>query len=188
MNKWKCGVCKAINFSYFSPYEVVQKPFEALITEIEQGKLLQKDIDNRILGLFGAFIKPVIEPFVSEAIALERVFDILPAGKLVGGRGGVTKTGSRVYSLTDSTPDKITKGFAHVIKGVEPGAVTTGKKVVGGFNKDLTRGGVPINLRDELLALFSGIWIINVDAPRAYNYKLTEYNKNKSAVTVSEKF
>jgi hypothetical protein len=76
----------------------------------------------------------------------------------------------------------------HIVNGVEPGAVTTGKKVVGGFNKDLTRGGVPINLRDELLALFSGIRIINVDAPRAYNYKLTEYNKNKRAVTVSEKF
>jgi hypothetical protein len=188
MNKWKNGVGKAINFSYFSPYEVVQKPFEALITEIEQGKLLQKDIDDRILGLFGAFIKPVIEPFVSEAIALERTADVIPAGVGVGGRGGVTKTGSRVYSLTDSVSDKITKSFVHIIKGVEPGAVTTGRKVVGGFNRDLTRGGVPINLRDELLALFSGIRIINVDAPRSYNYKLTEYNKNKRSVTVSEKF
>ena len=188
MNKWKGGVGKAINFSYFSPYEVVQKPFEALITEIEQGKLLQKDIDDRILGLFGAFIKPVIEPFVSEAIALERTSDVIPAGFGVGGRGGVTKTGSRVYSATDSIPDKITKSFVHIVKGVEPGAVTTGKKIAKGINKDLTRGGVPVDLRDELLALFSGIRIINVDAPRSYNYKLTEYNKNKRSVTVSEKF
>ena len=36
--------------------------------------------------------------------------------------------------------------------------------------------------------MFSGIRIINVDAPRAYNYKLTEYNKKKRSVTVAEKF
>ena len=49
--------------------------------------------------------------FVSEAIALERTSDVIPAGFGVGGRGGVTKTGSRVYSTTDSFPDKITKSF-----------------------------------------------------------------------------
>jgi len=188
MTKWKEGKGKAINFSYFSPYEVVQKPFSSLITEIEQGKLLQKDIDDRTLELFGAFMGPLIEPFVSEAIALERTSDVIPAGVGVGGRGGVTKTGSRVYSPTDSTSDKITKSFVHIVKGVEPGASTTGRKIAKGINKDLTRGGVPVNLRDELLALFSGIRIINVDAPRAYNYKLTEYNKNKRSVTISEKF
>ena len=188
MTKWKEGIGKAINFSYFSPYEVVQKPFSSLITEIEQGKLLQKDIDDRTLELFGAFMGPLIEPFVSEAIALERTSDVLPAGKLIGGRGGVTKTGSRVYSPTDSVSDKITKSFVHIVKGVEPGASTTARKIAKGVNQDLTRGGVPVNLRDELLALFSGIRIINVDAPRAYNYKLTEYNKNKRSVTVSEKF
>ena len=188
MTKWKEGKGKAINFSYFSPYEVVQKPFSSLITEIEQGKLLQKDIDDRTLELFGAFMGPLIEPFVSEAIALERTSDVIPAGFGVGGRGGVTKTGSRVYSPTDSTSDKITKSFVHIVKGVEPGASTTGRKIAKGINQDLTRGGVPVNLRDELLALFSGIRIINVDAPRAYNYKLTEYNKNKRSVTVSEKF
>ena len=188
MTKWKEGIGKAINFSYFSPYEVVQNPFSSLITEIEQGKLLQKDIDDRTLDLVGAFLGPIIEPFVSEAIALERTSDVLPAGKLIGGRGGVTKTGSRVYSPTDSVSDKITKSFVHIVKGVEPGASTTARKIAKGVNQDLTRGGVPVNLRDELLALFSGIRIINVDAPRAYNYKLTEYNKNKRSVTVSEKF
>ena len=30
INKWKDGVGKAINFSYFSPYDVVTKPIEKL--------------------------------------------------------------------------------------------------------------------------------------------------------------
>jgi len=188
MNKWKNGVGKAINFSYFSPYEVIQKPFEALITELEQGKLLQKDIEDRVFGAAIEGIKPILDPFLSESIAFERVSDVLPAGFLFGSRGGSTKTGKKVYSSTDDFPEKFSKSFDHIVKGVEPGAITTGRKVIGGFNRDLTRGGVPINLRDELLALFSGIRIINVDAPRSYNYKLTEYNKNKRSVTVSEKF
>ena len=125
---------------------------------------------------------------MSESIAFERVSDVLPAGFLFGSRGGSTKTGKKVYSSTDDFPEKFSKSFDHIVKGVEPGAITTGRKVIGGFNRDLTRGGVPINLRDELLALFSGIRIINVDAPRSYNYKLTEYNKSKRSVTVSEKF
>jgi hypothetical protein len=35
LNKWKKGQGKAINFSYFSPYDVVQKPFEAFAENLE---------------------------------------------------------------------------------------------------------------------------------------------------------
>ena len=38
-----------------------------------------------------------------------------------------------------------------------------------------------------MLALFSGIRIINVDVPRTMQYKITEYNKNKRLVTSTEK-
>ena len=47
---------------------------------------------------------------------------------------------------------------------------------------------MPRDLRDELLALFSGIRIINIDVPRTMQYKITEYNKNKRLVTTTEKF
>jgi hypothetical protein len=188
MNKWEKGKGKAINFSYFSPYEVVQKPIESFMKELKDGKMKNQDIDDRTLTLFTEFMGPLIQPFTSEAIALERVIDVLPAGTGIGGRGGITKTGSPIYSRTDDISDKITKSFAHIVQGVEPGAVTTGKKIIGALNEDLNKGGTPINLRDELLALFSGIRIINVDVPRSYDYKVTEYNKNKRSVTTAEKF
>lgn len=188
MDKWKEGKGKAINFSYFSPYEVVQKPIESFMRELQQGKMKNQDIDDRTLTLFGEFMGPLIQPFISEAIALERLNDVMPAGIGIGGRGGMTKSGSRVYSQTDEISDKITKSFSHIVQGVQPGAYTTGKKIFQGINEDLNRGGTPVNLRDELLALFSGIRIINVDVPRAYDYKITEYNKNKRSVTSAEKF
>ena len=36
INKWKDGVGKAINFSYFSPYDVVTQPVTALLKTIEE--------------------------------------------------------------------------------------------------------------------------------------------------------
>ena len=112
----------------------------------------------------------------------------MPAGYLGGGRGGVTDTGSKVYSITDSPSDKIIKSFAHIVAGVEPGVSRTGRKIIQGAEGELTPSGVPISLQDEMLALFSGIRIINVDVPRSYSYKLAEYGREKKAVTAAEDF
>ena len=65
--------------------------------------------------------------------------------------------------------------------------VSTGRKIQEAATGDISRGGVPRDLRDEMLALFSGIRIINVDVPRTMQYKITEYNKNKRLVTSTEK-
>ena len=146
INKWKDGVGKAVNFSYFSPYDVVTQP-----------------------------------------IALERFTDVLPAELFVGNRGGVTKTGALVYSPTDSGGEKVTKSLVHIIRGVEPGAVTTIDKTFQAAQADIKRGGTPANLQDELLALLSGVRIINVDVPRSMQYKVTDFNKKSRLVTSTEK-
>ena len=39
INKWKDGVGKAINFSYFSPYDVVTQPIEAALKTLEEGQM-----------------------------------------------------------------------------------------------------------------------------------------------------
>ena len=188
MNKWVDGKGKAINFSYFSPYEVVQRPIESFIRELKEGPMTGQKIDDRTLELFGSAMLPLVSSFITESIALERVYDIMPAGYLGGGRGGVTDTGSKVYSITDSPSDKIIKSFAHIVAGVEPGVSRTGRKIIQGAEGELTPSGVPISLQDEMLALFSGIRIINVDVPRSYSYKLAEYGRKKKAVTAAEDF
>jgi len=189
INKWKDGVGKAINFSYFSPYDVVTSPIEGLFKTIQEGKLKQQDAEVAVFNGFfgeGGFVRTLLNPFYSQPIAYERFTDVLPT--IIGARGGRTKTGSLVYSETDSGEEKVLKSLVHVIRGVEPGFVTTGDKLIQGVQEDVSKGGVPISLQDELLALFSGIRIINVDAPRSMQFKVTEYNKNKRAVTTTEKF
>ena len=191
INKWKEGVGKAINFSYFSPYEVVTKPIEAMFKEWQEGTIRGEDVGTKLLSQTFSQdgpLRTLLDPFITQSIALERFTDVLPAEIGLGNRGGVTKTGAKIYSDTDSAGDKISKSFVHILKGIEPGAVTTGRKLLQGAQEDVSRGGVPANLRDEILALLSGVRIINIDAPRTMQYKITEYNRNKRNVTATEKF
>ena len=191
INKWKDGVGKAINFSYFSPYDVVKQPFTAALKTLEEGKIKQEDAGtlafNLMLGRDGP-VQKLLDPFISEAIFFEKVSDVLPRGKIIGGRGGETKTGSKVYSVTDDGDVAFLKSLVHIIEGVQPTAITTAGKLVQGLEKDIKRGGQPVTLQDELLALFSGIRIINVDVPKALQFKITDYNKKFRSVTTAEKF
>jgi len=191
VNTWKDGKGKAINFSYFSPYDVVTQPVRAALKTLEEGTLKQQDADvvafNLFLGADGP-VRKLLDPFVSESIALERISDVIPSGILVGGRGGVTKTGKVVYSETDDGPTAFMKSLVHIIEGVQPTAITTGEKIIAGVEKDIKRGGQPVSLQDELLALFSGVRIINVDVPKAMQFKITDYNKKFKSTTKAEKF
>ena len=191
INSWKDGKGKAINFSYFSPYDVVTQPVKAGLKTLEEGKLKQQDADvvafNLFLGPDGP-VRKLIDPFVSESIALERISDVIPSGIILGGRGGVTKTGKQVYSVTDDGPTAFMKSLGHIIEGVQPTGITTGEKIIAGLEKDIKRGGDPVSLQDELLALFSGVRIINVNVPKAMEYKITEYNKKFRSTTKAEKF
>ena len=191
VNKWKDGVGKAINFSYFSPYDVISQPFRAAIKTIEEGKLKQRDVGDTMFKLFfgeDGPIRKLIDPFVSQSIALEKMSDVMPSNLLLGGRGGVTKTGAAVYSETDSDQDKFMKSLGHIFRGVRPTFIDTGDKLLKGFTGDIKKGGQTVSLQDELLAMLSGIRIINVDVPRTMNYKITEYNRNIRSVTTAEKF
>ena len=99
INKWKDGVGKAINFSYFSPYDVVTQPVTALLKTIEEKKLKQQDADqfvfNLMLGADGP-VRKLIDPFVSESIALEKTLYVKPTGTKLACRCGVTKTRYKV--------------------------------------------------------------------------------------------
>ena len=187
LDKWKKGQGKAINFSYFSPYDVVQKPFEAFMRALHDGKKrTNQDLDDLTIKAFAEAGGELVSSFVSEPLGYERIIDVLPRGFF--GRGGVKKAGGLVYSDTDDLGTAMTKSFAHFLEGIEPGAVTTGKKITAAIDQDLKPGGQPYDLRDEALALFSGIRIINVDTPRSLNFKMTEYRRKKLAVDDAEKF
>jgi len=191
MTTFKDGKTKAVNFSYFSPYDVLQAPIQSALNKAVAQELNPEDTEDYVLGLMfdpDGPMMSLLEPFIAEQIGLERIQDIMPAGYFVGGRNGITGEGTKIYSPSDDLSTKFNKSFAHLMQGIEPGAWTTAKKIYGGATDNLTKGGFPIELRDEVLALFSGIRIINIDVPKSLGYKIAETNRLLRAVDDTEKF
>ena len=190
ITNWDKGKAKAVNFSYFSPYDVLQKPIEAALMKAQEQNLNPQETEDYILSLMFAKDGPIMtlmDPFISEQIGLEKIQDIMPPGYLMGGRGGVTATGSKIYAPSDSLSDKFTKSYEHIWNGIEPGVLTSGEKVIKGMFSDVKKGGQPVSLRDELLALMAGIRIIDIDVSNSLSYKAGRFNALMRAVDDAEK-
>ena len=85
----KDGVSAAINFSYFSPYDVLERPIQAALSMAHKQDIAEDQIDNYVLSLMFAEDGPIMEllqPFISPAIGYERIQDVLHGDFLMGGR------------------------------------------------------------------------------------------------------
>jgi len=188
INKWEGGIGKAINFSYFSPYDVVTQPIESFLNNYEKNKKFDSGINPIENGTWSA-VKATgeyLKPFIGESIFWEKMSDVLPND--MSGTGGITKTGKKVYSETDEIGEKYWKSIVHILGGVEPGVVSTGEKIYQGWKGELMSSGQKYDLSDELTALVSGIRIIPVNVPKSMNYKINSYQRMKRAVDDAEEF
>ncbi len=188
---WKDGESAAINFSYFSPYDVLERPIQAAMTMAAKENIAPDQINNYMLSLMFASDGPIMElmsPFLSPAIGSERILDVIGGDFLSGGRGGRTADGKYIYSPTDSLEDKFNKSFAHIIKGAEPGIVSSGRKIKDALQGDVTGAGKPAQLADELLALFTGTRIIRIDVKKDLKWIAADTNRLLRAVDETEKF
>jgi len=188
---WKNGESAAINFSYFSPYDTLEGPVQAALTMAHKQNIAEDQIDNYVLSLMfaegGPFME-LMEPFISPAIGYERVQDITSGNFLIGGRGGETAEGFKVYSPTDSLADKIDKSFAHVVKGALPGVITSGMKLKSAIEGDVSGGGKPMRVEDELMALFTGTRIVRIDVKKDLPWLTSNVNRLLRAADETEKF
>ena len=187
---FKDGKAKAFNFSYFSPYDFLQKPFSAVMQKAEEQNLSPQDTEAFVMEMMLSKDGPLMEmlaPFMSEQLGLEALLDVQPGGILLGGRGGRTAEGVRIYSESDDIGDKMQKSFMHLMNAVEPGLVSTAQKMYKGATDDLTKSGQRIDLSDELLALFSGVRIINIDILKSMEFKTGAFNRMMRAVDDTEK-
>jgi len=103
-------------------------------------------------------------------------------------RNGKKDGGGSVYTQSDDLGDKFIKSLIHVLDGVKPGVVSSGQKIGDALSKDLTKGGKPVNLSDELLALFTGTRIIRIDVKKDLRYFTSTMNRLLRAVDETERF
>ena len=187
VTKMKDGKFKYINLSYFNPYSTVTAPLIKLydIAFGKKGDTPEKAEEGLAYDLFNlesGAITELLKPFLSEAIIVEKVLDILPAG--YGGRGGVTKTGRAIYSDSDSWGVKYgVKSFGHLIEGIQPGATRTLLRIGQGFE-----GNKYIDPYNELANLFSGIKFQEADILDKMNFVVNDYLKIPNETKVNLDF
>jgi hypothetical protein len=148
-------------------------------------------LENYVLSLMFAEDGPIMEllqPFLSPAIGYERVQDVVGGNFLMGGRGGQTAEGFKIYSPTDNLDVKFNKAFAHIVKGASPGLITSGMKLKSAIEGDVSGAGQPMRIEDELMALFTGTRIIRIDVKKDLKWRTSNTNRLLRAVDETEKF
>jgi hypothetical protein len=88
------GTLSYVDFSRMNAYDLLLKPIQSVINEVDAG-----NTDNK--GIMGSFIvglanatKDILSPFVESALWTEALQDVLPTTLL--GRGGLDADGRRV--------------------------------------------------------------------------------------------
>ena len=181
---WKNGESKAVNFSYFSPYDSLWAPFSAAMSKAESQNLNPQETEAFVMEMMFSEDGPVftfLSPFVSEPLGYDRFIDVTT-------RAGRKKEGGSIYTDSDDLTAKFYKSLVHVLDGIQPGVLVSGSKIKNALEKDLAGGGKPINLKDELLALLAGVRIINIDAKKDLTYAASTVNRLLRAVDEKENF
>jgi hypothetical protein len=187
ITSFKNGEASAVNFSYFTPYDLFDTVIQSAMNKAYQQDLNPQQVNDYVLQQVFATDGPVWEllsPFMSEPIGFERFYDVTI-------RGGKTAEGFRIYTDSDLEQDLgavIQKSLIHIIDGVKPGFISSAEKLKMGIETDLTRSGKEVNLKDELLALFTGTRIIRIDAKKDIQFMASNLNRIRRGIDDTENF
>ena len=177
------GKFKVVNLSDFIPQSVVIEPIEAIFTKLREQKSLG---DSDMLEVFFGKNGPVqtfFESYLTTPIGFEPFIDV--------GRGR-TDTGKKIWSDSDPTfglnGSKFSKSFAHILRVLEPGIVTSSRKFKDAILKQPTPTGVVRETSDVVIGAGTGLKPYNVDILESLDYKISEFTKIRSDVFKAEDF
>jgi hypothetical protein len=160
------------NWSNNNAYDYLSSPFRRILRGVQEGIETEEQLSKGFVkGLSDAFSKS-IEPFVSESIAPEAIFDIFQ-------RGGVTREGKRLY--TDETPveDRMRIIIKHITDTQIPLSKSQLTRLYYAFQGlPDPKGGQVYDLEKELPGLL-GWRLIKVNPIRGLDFKITEYDRSK---------
>ena len=180
-----------VDFSYINPYDYLRRPVAAVMNAVERGEELNLDRSTIVYDALSGVLTEMLSPFAEESIIVERLADVTV-------RGGVTRTGSKVYKSQDTVGEVGLKSAAHVfdafqptitrdfaqIAGVDPVTqeielIVPGRLGAALFSEDgIDRRGNVRQLAEELVRQFSGIGEAKVTPEIAMSYRVREHNKD----------
>lgn len=131
----KDGNQRFINVGFTDPWSYLREPILAAMSGNDPEQKFH-DITEALAG-----------PFLGESMITERVVDALR---------NTTVSGRRVYSESATSAEKVVGSFKHIAGSLEPGFVTSGRRLVMGKTGEVTRTGRSYDFNDEAVALVTG--------------------------------
>jgi len=171
---------KYVDFSHANAYDTISRPIQSVINAVQAG---EKDKD----GIMDDFLKGVItgtselgEPFISESIWSEALFDLFL-------RNGRTRRGTRVFNEDDLPGTKVSEGIKHLVEAQMPFSAKQLERLGLAFKNKaepvgvVTKGkfdeyGETFELGNEALG-FIGARAIPIKPERSFKFKIAEYQK-----------
>jgi hypothetical protein len=170
------GHLKYIDFSHANAYDTLIRPVQTVLNSITQGEQDAEKITSSLLRGSVESVSETMQPFVSESIFFEAFNDILS-------RGGVSKTGKRVFDPDESVGDKIYKSMLHIAQTQIPGSgpqllrlLRTQADEESDIIKQFDKYGQDYLFGNEIYGLF-GYRVVESNPDRSVPYFVTAYRK-----------
>ena len=163
------------NWSANNAYDYLEAPFRTLLNSIQEG--IETDdqlMPGFIKGISDAF-KRSTDPFITESIAPEAIFDIVM-------RGGETREGRKLY--TEGTPlyDQVMIASKHILKTQIPFSQSQMSRIYYATKGLPDPKGNTFDIENELPGIF-GWRLIEIDPVKSLSFKITGYSNAKSDAT-----
>ena len=194
------GYLEVLDFSHFNPYDMLIRPFEAVLNSLDESNKLQRGgVDTAVRASFAA-LQELTEPFLTESIAFGAIRDVLPESMF--GRGGETRTGAKVYRGAETLGKKMERSLIHLMNQMGPSNLDPFRVPVGADLSEVELSRLPRSLvggrpefgisetepstgrkyapEGELFRLFTGLSTQEVDPERVLKFKANEFKAARS--------
>jgi hypothetical protein len=175
------GKIEFLDLSYVSPFSfVIDSATAGLRAYSEAGEIGKSQVQQLLNGVWAGVLS-YSDPFASEAMSSERIFDVLPSA-----RNGRTKTGSVVYNQSDPLSEKIISSINHLTAPYVPGymrdfyEVKEGERRPGAIARAIfgmpTAQGKDLNLPAEFAKLVTGLKPMELNLRRDFQFAGGKYS------------
>ena len=196
------GLPTFINFSYTNPYEMLEGTVVAALNAYEMAQDKGLDVESAVRSAAFNSMVEFFEPFFGESILTGKIRDVMPPGVgVIGGRGGETVTGARIYSDEDSTGDALSRSFFHIMDAFIPNFIpistNTGDPEVSRFARswleqtgiadelelsEKDRTGIERQIAGELIRGVTGLTEQKINVDRGLSFLALEYRQDRREV------
>jgi len=162
------GYLKYVDFSYTNAYDVLTRPFRAVVNRIADADSTKSSLAEALGEGMTEGAVELLEPFASESIFTEALIDSTL-------RQGIGKDGRKVWQPADDPFVKVQKGIFHIAESMQPGSYQQIKRVTRtALGKTDPKYGETFELDDEIKGLF-GFRPIQIKPEKGLTFMTTRF-------------